>query len=217
MKNYLLTFFICFLTLGQVKALEIPTWATWPKDRIQDEVKLFPFGEEFKYNYFLEKVSQKEGLSIHLQLVQSLQGQDIEAASQMLMDQLRIEDENVILFFLSLSDRQFKISASDDYLLDSEQIDQLVKVTVPSLKSAKYPEALQIFIQNLIIQKNDQSLLSPPPLGKQKRANLHILIFFGSIIVLIFLLGHKLRKSAPVKDFSVGLKKEKSERMGVFW
>lgn len=198
-------------------AFEVPQIPSWPNDHINDEVRLFPFGEEIKFNFFLEEVLNQEKLYFHFELIPSLGGTSIEEKSQIIIDQLLEEHEQVLLFTLSLSDRNFKIVKSPLVPLTDEDLNHLVQVTVPSLRAQNYADAMRIFIQNALYKVNDQNLLQPPQIGDQKRGNLNILIFFGTLILFVFFLGHKIRKSAPVKEISSSLKKTKVKSIGVFW
>ncbi len=217
MKRCLFLLIISLVSI-QANALSgLPTIPSWPNDHINDEVGLFPFGEEVKFNFFLEEVLVKEKLYFHFELIPSLEGLDIEEKSQIIMDRLLQDHQEVLLFTLSLSDRNFKIMKSSLVPLTDDDLNELVKVTLPSLKAQNYANAIRIFLQNTLYKLNDQNLFQPPLIGDQKRGNLNILIFFSTFVLFVFFLGHKIRKTAPVKEISPELKKTRSKSIGIFW
>ena len=189
----------------------------WPSDHVTDQVGLFPFGEEIKYNFFLERFLINSGIFIQVELRQSLAGSTIDSIANEKLELLEQTHDSVILFFLSLADRKFKILKTDSVSLEDEQIEQLVKVTIPSLRAQKFTRGIRVFLQSLIYQLDDQSLLIAPNISEQNRGSRNILIFFSSLTLLIFLLGHKLRRSLSVKDIDPLLKKNQASHIGVFW
>lgn len=190
----------------------------WPKDRVQDEVQLLPLGFEIKLNFFLEKLRESLGVAPSLHLVQSLQGQDMDVRARELIQESQDGGETLI-FFLSLSDRQFKIFPHPalEGKINETTLDHLVRVTVPSFRKQSYPLGIQIFLQNLVYELDAQSGLTVPNLTEKKGKNLNNLLFFLSCTLIILILGHKFRLTKGILHKSKDLTKGKTQSMGVFW
>jgi uncharacterized membrane protein YgcG len=175
-------------------------------------------GFEIKLNFFLENLREKLGVATQLHLVQTLQGQDMDAAARTIIQESPDGGET-LLFFLALSDRQFKIiphPALEDKM-DQETLGHLVRVTIPSFKKQSYPLGIQIFLQNLVYELDPQSSLTVPNLTEKKGKNLNNLLFFLGCTLIILILGHKIRLTRGILYKSKELTKGKSQSLGVFW
>ncbi len=191
----------------------------WPTDRVQDQVKLLPFGQEFKLNYFLERLQVEENINIQFYLIPSLEGKSIEEKTQEILANQKNTGQRGLLFLLSLSDRQFKIAPNSAMTLElsEEEVNHLVQVTIPSLSQREYSSAIQNYLQSLLFFLNKDNKYKVPDLTLNKNYNWQNFLFFIVCGILIFMLGHKLRKSPKVIDKSVGLVKHKGNHRGLFW
>lgn len=191
----------------------------WPTDRVQDQVKLLPFGQEFKLNHFLETIHNQENINIQFLLIPSLEGKDIDVRSSEILKSISTDSQKSILFLLSLSDRQFKITPNDSMAisLTEEEINHLVKVTVPFLSQQEYSNAIQSYLKSLLFYLNKDNQYKVPDLSLNKNYNWQNFLFFIVCGVLIFMLGHKLRKSPKIIDKSMGLVKHTDNHRGLFW
>lgn len=213
---------------GQAKGL-IKKYS-WPKDRVTDELQLLPVGQEVQLNYFLKKLKESEGISVNFVFTASLKELSIEDASiQWFANNPPLSNEGEtgsltyqeplqILFFLSLSDRQFILSSNRSDTVFTELVkNELVSVIRPSLTRQDYPETVEIFLKNLIFHFNPQSQLRVPNIGIVRGYNKETLFFFLATIFLIFTLGHQIRKGLALLGKSKNLVKKKDSPFGVFW
>ena len=124
-----------------------------------------------------------------------------------------------LLFFLSLSDRQFKILPSQSLESDvtEEQLSSWVGQLIPSLKRQNYPKAIEDFLQAILYQFAPQGQLKVPELSLKKSYNLNSLLFFAVGFLVIFMLGHKLRKGPRVLEKDNALVKKKTSNLTLFW
>lgn len=203
-------------------AIALPSWTKnlkWPSDRVQDQVKLLPFAQEFKLNYFLQGLKDQEDINLFFHFTPSLEGRDLdEATEQALKDNLG-EESSGLIFFLSLSDRKFKVLPIGvlKERLSGEDVTYLVKGAVPYLSQQNYAGAISSFLSNLLFKLKGNHSYKVPELSLKKSYNLNSLLFFTVGALLIFMLGHKIRKSPKVLAKDAGLVKKKTNELAIFW
>lgn len=217
-KVFLSTLFFLLFLNSSVHAEKWYQKIKWPKDRVQDEVQLLPFGFEIKLNFFLQQMRDSLGVSPQLVLIQSLEGKDLDSVTREYL-QGSPDGGETLLFFLSLSDRQFKIvpHPAIQYKVDERTLDHLVRVTIPSFKKQSYPLGIQIFLQNLVYEMDPQSPLTVPNLTEKKGKTLNNLLFLLTSTLIILILGHKIRFTKGITFKNKELVKKKFPNTGVFW
>lgn len=193
----------------------------WPHDRTEDAVKLLPFGQELKLNYFLQHLHNESGVQVYFKLIPSLQGADFATKVEESLREIMDEDieGRYLLFFLSLSDRQFKILPSQNLEseVDEAQLKNWVGQLIPSLKRQNYPKAIEDFLQVLLYKFAPRENIKVPELSLNKSYNLNSLLFFVVGFLVIFMLGHKLRKGPRVLEKDGALVKKKTSNITLFW
>ena len=222
MKNFSLQILFVFVTLlinaNSYAGTKWSSYLKWPTDRVNDQVQILPFGHEIKLNYFLKKVHEELGISLNFEIIESLNGKDIETLANDFMQKASSVPSSVY-FILSLSDRQFKVHPHPaiQEKLGPEVLDHLIRVTIPIFKKQKYSLGIQIFLQNLVYEVNPQSSLIVPNLSDRKNKSLNNFFFFLSCALFILILGHKIRLSSHYLFKSDDLKDSSKKSLGVFW
>lgn len=229
--NQLLILFFMFVTISAPIHAESPNWTSkikntwqklkWPHDRTQDEVKLLPFGQELKLNYFLQRLHDENGVQVYFKLIPSLQGKELEAQAQETLAEIIQEDSGgrYLLFFLSLSDRKFLILPNPTLRseVSEEQLGDWVQQLVPNLKRQNYTKAIEDFLQTILYSFAPQSQNKVPELNLNKSYNLNSLLFFAVGFLVIFMLGHKLRKTPRIIEKDASLVRKKTTNLTYFW
>lgn len=218
MKRILL---IITFILSQSSFAGIREYLSIPADRIQDQLDIISWDQEFRINNFLDKLYKEEGVSLYITLVPSLTGEDLDQAAERALERFKVSsDEKSALFFLSLSDRQFKIHITPplQQQIPPQEVERLVHSIIPSLASAHVPEAVNIFLKNMVYKVAPSTTLTPPRPSTKKLKNLKGLYLFLGAAFFIFLLGHKIFSGEKfiTKDISL----ERGRRVkswGVFW
>jgi len=212
---------ILFLLLCQASFAGLREYLSIPSDRIEDQLDIISWDQEFRINNFLDKLSDEQGVSLYITLVPSLTGEDLDQAAQRSLERFdaNIEAKSA-LFFLSLSDRQFKvlISPSLQTQVPPEEVERLVHSIIPSLASAHVPEAINIFLKNMVYKVAPSSTLTAPRPSTKKLRNLKGLYLFLGAAFFIFFLGHKVLSGEKFITKEIDLERgRKILSWGVFW
>lgn len=195
----------------------------WPKDRVEDQVNLLPFAQEFRLNHFLQKINDQEQIQVLFYFIPSLEGADLdETARKALNDRLTPSDGSEasgLLFLLSLSDRQFKIETTGEMRdkISPQELAYLVNAAIPSLSQQKYSQAIESFLNNLLFKVKGSHTYKVPQLNLKKSYNLNSLLFFLVGGIIVFILGHKVRKTPKILAKDPGLVRKKTQETAIFW
>ncbi len=179
--------------LYQQYSRKVPYQLRIPTSHTRDEAKLLSYSYEFRLNQFLDYLETNYGIAFQVHLLSSSQGFNINEKIRPLIDSMN-DHERFGIFFLSLSDRQFKIYLSPilENQLGSETVSFLVELVKPALTRLKYEEGLTQFFSLFSFKIDPNSEILPPRPSVKEGQNSKTLITFLGAIIFFFLLGRKL-------------------------
>jgi uncharacterized membrane protein YgcG len=171
---------------------KIPFQYRIPKTYIHDDAQILTYTFEFRLNQYLDQLEQRYGIPFQVYLLPSSQGLSLQEKMRPLIEKLQ-SHERFGIFFLSLSDRQFKIFLSPQLSdqLKTESINLLVEHTQPALTHRQYEEGLSQFFTLFTYKLNPGDNLLPPRPSIKSSQNAKTLIFFGMAIFIFFIMGRK--------------------------
>lgn len=182
---------------------KIPYQLRPPTQHINDEAKLLSYSYEFRMNQFLDHLEENYGIIFQVELLSTSRGFSLQEKIRPIIDRLSNHD-NFGIFFLSLSDRQFKIYLSPmlENKLGKDNLDFLVELVKPALTRMNYEEGLSQFFSTFSFKMNPDAPLIPPRASVKEGQNLKTLLAFASAILLFLILGRKLftRPRSLIKD-----------------
>lgn len=172
---------------------KIPYQFRIPTPHINDQAKLLSYSYQFRLNQFLDQLEEDYGIPFKVELLTTSQGFSLNEKIRPLIDSLQGQ-ERFGIFFLSLSDRQFKIYLSPmlEEELGASNLDFLVKLVKPALTRMKYEEGLSQFFSTFAFKLDPNSSLVPPRASVKENQNVKTLVTFLVVFLFFFLLGRKL-------------------------
>jgi len=179
--------------LYQEYTQKIPYQFRIPTTHINDQAKLLSYNYQFRLNQFLDHLEDNYGIPFKIELLTTSQGFSLDEKIRPIIDSLQ-GNERFGIFFLSLSDRQFKIYLSPilEEKLGPDNLDFLVKLVKPALARMKYEEGLTQFFSTFTFKLDPDALLVPPRASVKENQNTKTLLTFLSVFFFFFLLGRKL-------------------------
>ena len=161
-------------------------------NHFKDELSLTSFSFRKRMDLYLGRYLADQRTEISIHYLESLRNKTIDEYVQ---EQIKGDQEQGIYLILSLSDRQFKIVRSPDYVGPPVQsyINTLSDQLLPYIKNNRFEEASIFFSEQVINQLTPEYKMRPPPYTYKSFLNAKGLIFFLVIFILIFLFGRHLR------------------------
>ncbi len=172
---------------------KIPYHFRIPTTHINDQANLLSYSYEFRLNQFLDHLEEDYGIPFKVELLPSSQGFSLGEKIRPVIDSLQ-GHERFGIFFLSLSDRQFKIYLSPmlESQLESENLEFLVELVRPALTRMNYEEGLSQFFSTFAFKLNPNAPIIPPRASVKENQNMKTLVTFLVVFFVFFLLGRKL-------------------------
>lgn len=172
---------------------KIPYQLRIPTAHVNDQAKLLSYSYQFRLNQFLDHLEEDYGIPFKVELLTTSQGFSLDEKIRPIIDSLQ-GNERFGIFFLSLSDRQFKIYLSPilEDKLGTSNLDFLVKLVKPALTRMKYEEGLTQFFSTFTFKLDPDTPIIPPRASVKENQNISTLLTFLVVFFFFFLLGRKL-------------------------
>ena len=179
--------------LYQSYSRKIPYNLRIPTMHIHDEADLLSYSYEFRLNQFLDHLEENYGIPFRVELLPSSQGFSLSEKIRPIINDLD-GHERFGIFFLSLSDRQFKIYMSPmlEDQIGSNELNFLVELVRPALTRMNYEEGLTQFFSTFAFKLDPNSPIIAPHPSIKENQNSKTLLAFLIVIFVFFIMGRKL-------------------------
>ncbi len=179
--------------LYQSYTRKIPYQFRIPTGHIHDQANLLSYSYEFRLNQFLDHLEEDYGIPFKVELLTSSQGFSLGEKIRPIVDSLQ-GHERFGIFFLSLSDRQFKIYLSPmlEAQLEQDNLNFLAELVKPALTRMNYEEGLSQFFSTFAFKLNPDAPLIPPRASVKENQNIRTLVTFLVVFFFFFIMGRKL-------------------------